>query len=600
MLFTQPIPFTYPPPCVLAMWVLSALAVLSLAAPGLSQVALPSPAVLPPPAASGAVSSASKTPNAQWSTLLGNLLYFYEAQRSGKLPSTNRVNWRNSSALNDGSDIGKDLTGGYYDAGDYIKCTYPLSFVLTSVCWGAVEFGSGYDQAQQTPYLDDMLRWGLDWLIKAHPDANTLVVQVGDGNLDNDYWGGDQDIPTPRPSYLINSTHPGTDAAASASAAFSACSILYSGSKNTFANSAPASLADTNYASTLQTHATQLFGLAANSSFATFTSTLPAVNNVYPSSGYQDELVLGAFMLGAATNSSTLISQAISWYESAGLSGADNVFNWDSKGPGMAIMFAQLASAQPQLFPNSYSLSHWQSEAENYFDLIIGGSGRGRLTNGGLLYYDGDSDEASLNPALNAAMLMLHYAPIATSNDKRSSYKSYARNQIAYTLGNNPMSAPYVVGSNPNSPSNPHSAPASGGSDAGNINTSPSQESNVLYGAIIGGPDKSDRFFDIRDDWPETEVALDYNAPMLTLAAASVLSETDDPYFTKLQAGAYNNVKPSGTPCDAAYPCGGKHGGLSRAGLIALVVVLVVVGLLIAFGLGCLFCRRRSGKGGRV
>lgn len=99
------------------MRVLSGLAVLSLAAPGLSQVALPSPAILPPPAASGAVSSPSTNPNAQWSTLLNNLLYFYEAQRSGKLPSTNRVSWRNSSALNDGSDLGKDLTGGYYDAG---------------------------------------------------------------------------------------------------------------------------------------------------------------------------------------------------------------------------------------------------------------------------------------------------------------------------------------------------------------------------------------------------------------------------------------------------------------------------------------------------
>lgn len=28
-----------------------------------------------------------------------------------------------------------------------------------------------------------MLRWGLDWLIKAHPEENTLVVQVGDGTL---------------------------------------------------------------------------------------------------------------------------------------------------------------------------------------------------------------------------------------------------------------------------------------------------------------------------------------------------------------------------------------------------------------------------------
>ena len=78
--------------------------------------------------------------------------------------------------------------------------------------------------ANQTAYLDDMLRWGLDWLIKvccpphrisrstcsihlqAHPNDNTLIVQVADGNLDNAYWGGDLSIPYPRPAYQINAT----------------------------------------------------------------------------------------------------------------------------------------------------------------------------------------------------------------------------------------------------------------------------------------------------------------------------------------------------------------------------------------------------------
>ncbi|CAE7198105.1 unnamed protein product [Rhizoctonia solani] len=570
----------------------SRLALLSFAAPCLSQVALPSPAILPPPAASGAVSSTATKPNAQWSTLLNNLLYFYEAQRSGKLPSTNRVSWRNSSGLDDGSDIGKDLAGGYYDAGDYIKCTYPMSFVLTSMCWGAIEFGAGYDDAKQTPYLDDMLRWGLDWLIKAHPDSSSLVVQIGNGDVDNNYWGDDQNFPTPRTSYVINSTHPGTDAAASASAAFSTCSILYSGSKSTFANSAPASLADTKYAATLLTHATQLFSFAANSTFTTFTSTLPAVNNVYPSSGYIDELILSAVTLGAATNQTAYINQALSWWRNSDLSGADNVLNWDSKSPAIPIMLAQLASAQPQLLPSSSSFDHWQSEAEVYLDRIVNGKGRGYLTNGGLLYYDGDSDQASLNPALNAAMLMLHYAPLASSNEKKSTYTSYARNQIAYALGKNPMNVPYVVGSNPNSPSNPHSAPASGGSDIGNINTSPPQMAHVLYGSVIGGPDKSDRYYDIRDDWPQTEVALDYNAPLLTLAAASAMTESDDPYYTRLQDGAYASVKPSGTPCDAMYPCGG-YGGLSRGAKIAIAVVVTVVGVFILLALLYLFMVRK-------
>jgi len=83
-----------------------------------AQLSLPSPPFLPPPATSGAQpSSQSSNPNPQWSTLLGNLLYFYEAQRSGHLPSTKRVSWRNDSAVNDGSDVGLDLSGGYYDAG---------------------------------------------------------------------------------------------------------------------------------------------------------------------------------------------------------------------------------------------------------------------------------------------------------------------------------------------------------------------------------------------------------------------------------------------------------------------------------------------------
>lgn len=126
------------------------------------------------------------------SNLLGNLLWFYEAQRSGPLPSNNRVSWRNDSALNDGKDYGADLVGGYYDAGglaglrqykrciadysnfvtDYIKATYPLAYTLFSVCWGANTYGGGYDHANQTAYLDGMLRWGLDWLIKVRQQTS--------------------------------------------------------------------------------------------------------------------------------------------------------------------------------------------------------------------------------------------------------------------------------------------------------------------------------------------------------------------------------------------------------------------------------------------
>jgi endoglucanase len=52
---------------------------------------------------------------------------------------------------------------------------------------------------------------------------------------------------------------------------------------------------------------------------------------------------------------------------------------------------------------------------------------------------------------------------------------------------------------------------ASGGNDIGQIDTSPKQEAYVIYGAVVGGPDKSDRYYDIRSDWVESEVS--YNSP---------------------------------------------------------------------------------------
>jgi endoglucanase len=49
---------------------------------------------------------------------------------------------------------------------------------MTETCWGALEFWEGYRLANQTQYLNQMVRWGMDWLIKAHPNNNTLYVQV--------------------------------------------------------------------------------------------------------------------------------------------------------------------------------------------------------------------------------------------------------------------------------------------------------------------------------------------------------------------------------------------------------------------------------------
>ena len=79
-----------------------------------AQLALPNPPWLPPSISDGATPSNQSYPNSKWSTLVGNLLYFYEAQRSGELPQTHRVSWRNASALDDGREARVDLSGEHF------------------------------------------------------------------------------------------------------------------------------------------------------------------------------------------------------------------------------------------------------------------------------------------------------------------------------------------------------------------------------------------------------------------------------------------------------------------------------------------------------
>ncbi|THH01873.1 hypothetical protein EW026_g888 [Hermanssonia centrifuga] len=371
----------------------------------------------------------------------------------------------------------------------------------------------------------------------AHPAPNTLFVQIGDADLDNTYWGGDHDIPTPRTSYQINATSPGTDAAAQAAAAFAACSALYA--NRALTSSASASLANTSYATTLLNHAQQLY-------------TSP------PMTQSHNRPIKLLYLRWDKRNSSDAYTQAVQVYQQQNLSRrlqADPVSNWDEKTPAVALLGLQIKTAYPNLTAGG-AQPNWQSDLEGYFDRIVNGSGRGYLTGGGLLYYPGDSDEASLNPALNAAMLLMRYADsgLPSTSSKHSAYIEFAQNQVDYVLGNNPMTVPYIVGMHPNSPANPHSALATGASpaDIANIDTVPTQEAYVLYGGVVGGPDAQDRFWDMRSDWVQNEVALDYVAPVLTLAARAIVEGTSDPWYTRLDVGSNEQRKPGGQPCDAA------------------------------------------------
>ena len=96
-------------------------------------------------------------------------LLFYRAQRSGDLSGTsNPIPWRSApSFLQDGSDVGVDLSRGYFDAGDYVKYGQPAAYAMAMLAWSGVEFAAGLDAAGALPELKLAVRWGADYILKA-------------------------------------------------------------------------------------------------------------------------------------------------------------------------------------------------------------------------------------------------------------------------------------------------------------------------------------------------------------------------------------------------------------------------------------------------
>ena len=70
-----------------------------------------------------------------------------------------------------------DLTGGYYDAGDNVKFGWPMSFTVSLLSWAASQYRSELSQAKQLDYLLRAIRWGADFIMKAHRTSTTLWTQ---------------------------------------------------------------------------------------------------------------------------------------------------------------------------------------------------------------------------------------------------------------------------------------------------------------------------------------------------------------------------------------------------------------------------------------
>ncbi|MEV4489714.1 glycoside hydrolase family 9 protein [Micromonospora coxensis] len=450
-------------------------------------------AVAAPTAATAApVDDAAAAPAFNYAEALQKSLLFYEAQQSGKKPAWNRVSWRGDSALTDGADVGLDLTGGWYDAGDHVKFGFPMAFSTTMLAWGAVEYRDGYVASGQLPHLLNNLRFVNDWFVKAHPAPNVLYGQIGKGDDDHKWWGPAEVMPMARPAYKIDASCGGADLAGETAAAMAASSMVFRPT-------------DAAYADKLLGHAKQLYTFA-DTVRKNYHECITDATSFYRSwSGYQDELVWGAIWLHRATGDAAYLAKAESEYDKLGTENQSTTRSykwtiaWDNKQFGAYVLLANLTGKQKYVDDANRWLDYW----------TVGVNGqRVPYSPGGMAVLD---SWGALRYASNTAFAALVYSDRTTDATRKARYHDFAVRQINYALGDNPRNSSYVIGFGTNPPRNPHHRTAHG--SWWDSQTVPAETRHVLYGALVGGPSAAnDAYTDSRSDYVMNEVATDYNA----------------------------------------------------------------------------------------
>ncbi|RVW98032.1 Endoglucanase 2 [Vitis vinifera] len=105
---------------------------------------------------------------------------------------------------------------------------FPQAFTVTMISWSVIDFGSRPSAKKELDNALAAIKWGTDYSIKAHPQANVLYCQVGNGDADHACRERPEDMTTPRTSYKIDEQHPGSDLAGETAVAFAAASIAFS------------------------------------------------------------------------------------------------------------------------------------------------------------------------------------------------------------------------------------------------------------------------------------------------------------------------------------------------------------------------------------
>jgi hypothetical protein len=156
---------------------------------------------------------------------------------------------------------------------------------------------------------------------------------------------------------------------------------------------------------------------------------------------------------------------------------------------------------------------HWRLDVENYAAHVS----QTEFTRG-IVFFD---DWGSLRYAAGASFSAALYYDVTGDTAARD----LAISQLNYIMGDNPYGRSFVVGFGNNPPQQPHHRNAQGHA----MELLPFE--HTITGALVGGPNEegggvtSPGYTDDVNDYVSNEVALDYNAGLVGLAAFGALEQ---------------------------------------------------------------------------
>jgi Glycosyl hydrolase family 9/Ca-dependent carbohydrate-binding module xylan-binding len=422
-------------------------------------------------------------------------LFFFYANRSGSAEG-NPIEWRDDTDMEDGSDNGVDLTGGWYDAGDAIKFDLPAATSASMMAWSGIKFFDGYKQNGLLAELKKHLAWANDYFMRGYdskgnedPADDMLFVQVGDGSL-HQFMGRPEDSTLERKSYFVSEGTPATEVAAEKAAAFTSFALLLQ--------------MDGDYDSSdaLLTAAKNIYDYAYEYQ-GKYSDSVPEASPYYTSvSGFKDELAWGAAWLYKATGDPAYLAKAEENYEPVGY----GVSFDEKKLMTMSLMY-DLTGEESYANDLLKAMDEYKN-GQNGVAVLPGTD-----TNGGLnVRQDWGSCNMTMGLAQSVVALAKSMVEREANDERMTDMLNWASDQADYCLGDNPEKFSYMVGFGENFPASPHHRGANN-----RRGVDPAQYE--LTGAMVAGPKKSGEYNDTFMDWVTNEVGTSYNAPMVgTLA----------------------------------------------------------------------------------